>query len=169
MNTVLKDVLGGIHKIDMDTKVLHFREQLDKRPYVDVARNTSVKNISEYEKGTGKQLNEFKKGTPAHVKACISYNKLLHHFNIQNKYERISDGEKIKYVYLKSNPWNLETIAVKGYNDPKEIVEIAEKYIDYEALFVNELKKKLEDFYNALGWGLLPTEVNQKAEEFFSF
>lgn len=169
MNKVLKDVLGGINKDEMDEKVLNFRKQLDTRSYIDVARNTSVKNISEYEKGMGKQLNEFKKGTPAHVKACISYNKLLHHFNIQNKYERISDGEKIKYVYLKSNPWNLETIAVKGYNDPKEIVEIAEKYIDYEALFVNELKKKLNDFYSALGWGLLPTEVNQKANDFFSF
>jgi DNA polymerase elongation subunit (family B) len=169
MNGVLKDVLGGIGKADMDKKVLEFREKLNDEPYINVARNTSVKNISEYEKGTGKQLNEFKKGTPAHVKACISYNKLLHHFKIQNKYEKISDGEKIKYVYLTNNPWNLETIAVKGYNDPKEIVEIAEQYIDYEALFVNELKKKLEDFYSAMNWGLLPTDVNQKADEFFSF
>jgi DNA polymerase elongation subunit (family B) len=169
MNGVLKDVLGGIGKTDMDKKVLEFREKLNDEPYLNVARNTSVKNISEYEKGTGKQLNEFKKGTPAHVKACISYNKLLHHFKIQNKYEKISDGEKIKYVYLTNNPWNLETIAVKGYNDPKEITDIAEQYIDYEALFVNELKKKLEDFYSAMNWGLLPTDVNQKAEEFFSF
>lgn len=169
MNGVLKNVLGGISKNEMDEKVLVFRESLDSRYYMDVARNTSVKNISEYEQGLTKQLNEFKKGTPAHVKACISYNKLLHHFKIANKYEKISDGEKIKYVYLKPNPFNLETIAVKGYNDPKEIVEIAEKYIDYEALFVNELKTKLEDFYSALGWGLLPTDVNQKATEFFSF
>ena len=122
-----------------------------------------------YEKGLSKQLNEFNKGTPAHVKACISYNKLLHHFKIANRYEKISDGEKIRYVYLKSNPLNLETIAVKGYNDPKEIVEIAEKYIDYEALFVNELKTKLEDFYSALNWGLLPTDVNQNADKWFQF
>jgi DNA polymerase elongation subunit (family B) len=169
MNKVLKNVLGGISKGEMDQNVLEFRSSLDSRYYMDVARNTSVKNISEYEQGLTKQLNEFKKGTPAHVKACISYNKLLHHFKIANKYEKISDGEKIKYVYLKPNPFNLETIAVKGYNDPKEIVEIAEKYIDYEALFVNELKTKLEDFYSALGWGLLPTDVNQKADEFFSF
>jgi DNA polymerase elongation subunit (family B) len=169
MNGVLKDVLGGIGKTDMDKKVLEFRDKLNDEHYINVARNTSVKNISEYEKGTGKQLNEFKKGTPAHVKACISYNKLLHHFKIQNKYEKISDGEKIKYVYLTNNPWNLETIAVKGYNDPKEITDIAEQYIDYEALFVNELKKKLEDFYSAMNWGLLPTDVNQKADEFFSF
>ena len=169
MNTVLKDVLNGIAKNEMDAKVLEFRIALDNRYYLDVARNTSVKNISEYEKGLSKQLNEFKKGTPAHVKACITYNKLLHHFKITNRYEKISDGEKIKYVYLKDNPLNLETVAVKGYNDPIEIVQLAETYIDYETLFVNELKTKLEDFYSALGWGLLPTDVNQKAEEFFSF
>ena len=169
MNTVLTDVLNGIVKNEMDAKVLAFRIALDSRYYLDVARNTSVKNISEYEKGLSKQLNEFKKGTPAHVKACITYNKLLHHFKITNRYEKISDGEKIKYVYLKDNPLNLETVAVKGYNDPIEIVQLAETYIDYETLFVNELKTKLEDFYSALGWGLLPTDVNQKAEEFFSF
>jgi len=169
MNTVLTDVLNGIVKNEMDAKVLEFRIALDSRYYLDVARNTSVKNISEYEKGLSKQLNEFKKGTPAHVKACITYNKLLHHFKITNRYEKISDGEKIKYVYLKDNPLNLETVAVKGYNDPVEIVQLAETYIDYETLFVNELKTKLEDFYSALGWGLLPTDVNQKAEEFFSF
>jgi DNA polymerase elongation subunit (family B) len=169
MNKVLIDVLGGVGKNEMDETVLEFRASLDSRYYMEVARNTSVKNISEYEQGLSKQLNEFKKGTPAHVKACISYNKLLHHFKIANKYEKISDGEKIKYVYLKPNPLNLETIAVKGYNDPKEIVELAEKYIDFEALFVNELKTKLEDFYSAMKWGLLPTDVNQKATEFFSF
>jgi DNA polymerase elongation subunit (family B) len=169
MNIVLKDVLKGITKDAMDTKVLTFRAELDNQPYINVARNTSVKNISEYEKGSGATLGEFKKGTPAHVKAAITYNRMLQRFNIHTKYATIADGDKIKYVYLTDNPWNLETIAVKGYNDPKEITDIASQYIDYEALFTNELKTKLDDFYSALGWGLLPTEVNQKASEFFSF
>ena len=169
MNTVLKDILNGLSKDDMDTKVLQFRTDLDTQHYLNVARNTSVKNISEYEDGLTNQLNEFKKGTPAHVKAAITYNKLLHHFKIANKYQRISDGEKVKYVYLRDNPLNLETVAVRGDNDPKQIVEIAETYIDYDALFENELKTKLDDFYQALKWGLLPTEVNQNAAAFFSF
>lgn len=169
MNIVLKDVLNGVSKEVMDDKVLTFRQQLDTEPYINVARNTSVKNISEYEQGAGATLGEFKKGTPAHVKAAITYNRMLRHFNIHKKYESITNGEKIKYVYLTPNPWNLETIALKGYNDPKEITDIALQYIDYETLFVNELKTKLDDFYSALGWGLLPTDINQKANEFFSF
>lgn len=168
MNSVLKDILNGVTKDVMDSKVLEFRSNLSTKHYLDVARNTSVKNISDYNKGITK-LNEFRKGTSAHVKAAITYNMLLLHFNLHTKYEQISNGEKIKYVYLKENPLKLETVGLRGYNDPPEIVEIAENYIDYDALFENELKTKIEDFYTALNWGLLPTDVNQNANEFFSF
>ena len=141
-------------------------------PVNKIAKGGAIKELSKYDDGkwkSGTAVANFEKGTPAHVKAAITYNKLLHHFKIANKYQRISDGEKVKYVYLRDNPLNLETVAVRGDNDPKQIVEIAETYIDYDALFENELKTKLDDFYQALKWGLLPTEVNQKASEFFSF
>ena len=168
MNKMMKDILNKATKEDIDQKVLGFRDSMNSMSYLEVARNTAVKNISEYDLKTGK-LNDFRKGTPAHVKAAITYNSLLKHFKIENKYERISDGEKVKWLYLKQNPWNLETVAVKGYNDPQEIVELVNTYIDYNALFENELQKKLEDFYSALKWGNIPTEVNQNAQEWFSF
>jgi hypothetical protein len=94
---------------------------------------------------------------------------LLSHFGIDNNYEPIRDGDKIKYVYLKSNPFKIESLAVKGYQDPPEIEKMIEDYIDTDTLFDNELKNKLDDFYSALKWGNIPTEVNQFAEEFFSF
>ncbi len=93
----------------------------------------------------------------------------MKHFKLENRYERITDGAKVKWLYLKQNPWNLETVAIKGYGDPQEIVDIVNTYIDYNALFENELQKKLEDFYSALKWGNIPTEVNQNAQEWFSF
>jgi len=168
MNGMMKDILKKATKEDIDQKILGFRDSMDSMSYLEVARNTAVKNISEYDLRTGK-LNDFRKGTPAHVKAAITYNSLLKHFKIENKYEKISDGEKVKWLYLKQNPWNLEAVAIKGYGDPQEIVEIVNTYIDYNALFENELQKKLEDFYNALKWGNIPTEVNQNAQEWFSF
>jgi DNA polymerase elongation subunit (family B) len=168
MKGMMKDVLNKVTKADIDTKVLNFREQLNTMEYLDVARNTAVKNISEYDTGTNK-LGDFKKGTPAHVKAALSYNSLLAHFGIDNRYESIEDGAKIKWVYLAQNPYNLEAVAVKGYNDPPQIIELVKAYIDYKALFENELQKKLEDFYSALKWGNIPTEINQNAQEWFSF
>ena len=168
MKGMMKDVLNKVTKADIDSKVLTFRDQLNTMEYLDVARNTAVKNISEYDTGT-KKLGDFKKGTPAHVKAALSYNSLLTHFGIDNRYESIEDGAKIKWVYLAQNPYNLEAVAVKGYNDPPQIIELVKAYIDYKALFENELQKKLEDFYSALKWGNIPTEINQNASEWFSF
>jgi len=168
MKGMMKDILNKATKNDIDEKVLQFRGHLNTMEYLTVARNTAVKNISEYDMGNNK-LGDFKKGTPAHVKAALSYNALLHHFGLENRYEPIEDGAKIKWVYLTQNPFNLEAVAVKGYNDPKQIIELVKTFIDYKALFENELQKKLEDFYSALKWGNIPTEVNQNAQEWFSF
>ena len=168
MKGMMKDVLNKATKSTIDAKVLEFRDHLNTMEYLNVARNTAVKNISEYDIGNNK-LGDFKKGTPAHVKAALSYNALLHHFGLENRYEQIEDGAKIKWVYLSQNPYNLEAVAVKGYNDPPQIIELVKTYIDYKALFENELQKKLEDFYSALKWGNIPTEVNQNASDWFSF
>jgi DNA polymerase elongation subunit (family B) len=167
MNGMMKDILGKMGKTDIDTKVLTFRAELDNTPYIEVARNTSVKNMSEYD--VGGELNKFEKGTPAHVKAALSYNEMLRRLKLDTRYEPIVDGEKIKWVYLKENPYKLEAIAMKGYNDPQEIVELVTQFIDYDLLFEKELQTKIEDFYSALRWGNIPTEVNQNADEWFSF
>ena len=39
------------------------------------------------------------------------------------KYEKISNGSKIKWVYLKNNNLGLDTVAYKGYEDPPEIMK----------------------------------------------
>ena len=169
MNKFLLDVLRKTDKDTIDRNVLEFKSNLKDCAFIDIARNTAVKNLSKFDDASVTSMVSFKKGTPAHVKAALSYNALLHHFKLQNKYESIEDGAKIKWVYLTQNPYNLETVAVKGYNDPPQIIELVKTYIDYKALFENELQKKIQDFYSALSWGLLPTEVNQNAQEWFSF
>jgi DNA polymerase elongation subunit (family B) len=170
MNGILNDILQATPKEDVDNKILEFKDSLKDRHFMTIARNTSANNISQYgkmERGTA--ISQFKKGTPAHIKAAIAYNRLLTHLGIENNYEPIRDGDKIKYVYLKSNPFKIESLAVKGYQDPPEIEKMIENYIDTDTLFENELRNKLDDFYSALKWGNIPTEVNQNADEFFAF
>jgi len=169
MRQMLKDILKGMHKEEMDTKILEFKASLDDRNYLDIARNTAANNISEYVMDNVVGLKAAKKSTPAHIKSAIIYNRLLVHFGIDDRYEPISDGEKIKYVYLKKNPLQIEAVAVKGYQDPPQITDFIQQYIDTDALFDNELRNKLDDFYSALKWGNIPTEVNQNASEWFAF
>lgn len=170
MKQLLKDILQKMPKDEMDAHILEFKSSLKNRHYLEVARNISANNISEFSKvDAAGSINTFKKGTPAHIKAAIVYNRLLEKFDISDRYEPIRDGEKIKYVLLKSNELRIEAVAVKGYNDPLEIIKLIEEYIDIEALFDNELRNKLQDFYNALGWNILPTDENLNASDFFSF
>ncbi len=166
---LLKDILNKVLKETIDKNILAFNASMETMSYLDMARNTSANNISEYTTENGKGLRTYKKGTPAHIKAAITYNQLLKYYGIEKKFEPIRDGEKIKYVYLKENPLKIETVAIKGDNDPQEILDLIDQYLDTDALFENELRNKLDDFYNALGWGNIPTEVNQNASEFFSF
>lgn len=169
MSECLDAILNKKDKVTLDDMILNFRSVLNTMPFEAVARNTGVKNISEFDNKKVKGFKIFDKGTPAHVKASIAYNRWLRHHNLDKSYEVIKDGDKIKWTYLKKNDLGIDTMALKGYDDPPELVEFVNKYIDYDALFENELKNKIEDFYSALKWGKLPTDVNQSASKFFEF
>jgi hypothetical protein len=99
-----------------------------------------------------------------HVKAAIIYNDLLKHHKL-DKNERIKNSEKIKWVYLKENPLQIKQIGFKGYDDPPEIMEYIEQDVDRDKLFNKALKKKLDMFYDAMGWVLI--DKQDTLERFF--
>jgi DNA polymerase elongation subunit (family B) len=167
MSTVLMDILKDTPKDNIDDKILNYKREMVNQYFVDIAKNSAVKDMSKYE-FKNQALGEFTKGTPAHVKAAITYNKLLKHFNAPYKYEPMKDGDKIKWVYLKRNPLGLDSVALTGYNDPAEINEFIQKYIDYDLIWEKELENKLDDFYSAMRWDK-PNPNLAAASQFFSF
>ena len=90
---------------------------------------------------------------------------MLKYYN-KNKYEPIRNSDKIKWTYLKQNPFSLDKIAFKGYDDPKEVIDFIETYIDYDQLFEGQLKKKISMFYDALEWSF-PIDKKNTLERFF--
>lgn len=167
MSTVLWDILKDEDKMKLDQKILDYKDDMPNRNYIDIAKNSAVKGMSKYSTKT-QVLGEFMKGTPAHVKAALTYNQLLKYYSTAFKYEPMKDGDKIKYVYLKNNPLGLDTVGLTGYNDPKEILDLVEEYIDYDKLWERELKNKLDDFYSAMNWEN-PNPNLEKIGQFFSF
>ena len=79
----------------------------------------------------------------------------------------ISGGSKYPRNAIVSNPYGFETIALRGYLDPPEIVAFAEQYIDHNKMFTADLSNKFNDFYAAMSWGALPE--NNNAKKFFNF
>jgi DNA polymerase elongation subunit (family B) len=170
MSEVLIAILRGDDEMTLTDKIYDFKKALSTMSVVSIAKNSAVKELSKYipKKKDNRAMFQFNSGTPAHVKAAIAHNQLLVHYKCPTKHEPMRNGDKIKWVYLKQNPFGLDAVGFKGYNDPEEIMDLVRTYIDYDKIFERELLKKLEDFYGALGWGEVLSS-QKTAEQFFSF
>ena len=173
MAKMLKDILMGKTNEEINESLLEFKKSLPNLRINKIAKGGAIKELSKYDKGkwrkdSGLAIANFEKGTPAHVKAGITYNRLLKFFECPFKYEPIRDGEKVKWVYLKSNPLGIETVAFRDYNDPIEILDFINQYVDRDGIYKAELENKLTDFYNALKWEMASAD-SQNAKKFFEF
>ena len=154
MSLTLKGILSNEDKDIIDDRIIDFKKSMKNNKIEDIALPTGVKGLKKYiVSGKSGILSNLKLGTPAHVKASVRYNDLLKYLKEDN-IEPIRDRSKIKWVYLKDNPLGLESIAFKGYDDPRKILDIIEKYIDCDKLYKGALEKKIKMFYEALGWDL---------------
>jgi len=170
MSEILISILRGDGEMTLTDRIYDFKKSLSTMNVVSIAKNSAVKEISKYipKKKDNRAMFQFNSGTPAHVKAAIAHNQLLVHFKCAAKHAPMRDGDKIKWVYLKQNPFGLDAVGFKGHDDPEEIMDLVRTYIDYDKIFERELLKKLEDFYGALGWGAVLSS-QKTAEQFFSF
>ena len=169
----LKDILyrAGEEKISKD--VLELKENINSYDVFELAKNTSVKFISEKKNENFNPKNRVaftvKSGATAQCKAALMYNDLLVHFKLNKKVEPIYHGQKIKYVYLTDNPFGIDALALKGDGtDPQEILDIIETYCDKKRMYTAVLENKIEDFYQILGWKM-PSSETILASEFFDF
>lgn len=105
----LKHVMEMIMKQESDeeitSQIRKYKKELLKLDPEALAANIGINNIKKYIKG-GTPI----KGTPWHVKGVAGYRLLLKELGIENKYEDIKEGLKAKVVYVKKNPYGVETI-----------------------------------------------------------
>ena len=172
MTRILKAILAKVDKDKIDGFILNFKKSLYDQSIDDIALPTGVKGIKKYTKkkttrgfGGESMFTEMEKGAPVYVKASVVYNDLLKYFKANN-YEPIRNASKIRWVYLKDNPFNIDAVAFKGYDDPKEIMDFINQYIDRDKLFDKALKKKIKMFYDSMKWDM-PIDKKVSIERFF--
>jgi len=168
LGVVLDDILMEVPKEKIDEKIIAFKNRMKVADYNQISMPTGVKNIKKFiKKGDYTSiLTQYNKGTPVHVKAAIFYNDLIRYFKKQKKYQFISAGDKIKWVYLKQNPLGLDVVAYRGHEDPPEIIDFIKQHINYNKIFNTALKKKLDMFYGALNWDDI-VDKEKSMEKFF--
>ena len=167
LSKVLDDILADVPKEKIDERISVFKRNMNNLHYDVVANPIGVKGIGKYqEKDIESPFNGYKKGTPVHVKSAINYNSLIDYWYEGKRYEKISNGNKIKWVYLKENEFGFDSIAYKGYEDPPQILELIRKYIDHNKMYEQAMSKKIDMFYQALKWGGVE-DTTQSMSRFF--
>ena len=178
MEGFLRGVLTDVDKSELDDSLLKFKDNMKSISVFDIAKNTSVKFVSD--DGKHNYNPEHRRpfqhllGTNAWVKAALNYNDWLIKLGLENTYEQIHHGQKIKWVYVKENPYGFESMAMKADgNDPDEIIKFVDEYVDRKSMFEKELKSKLinknkEGIYDVLKWQF-PNSSMKTAETFFEF
>lgn len=138
-------------------------EAYEKMKTLNPEEMAFVMGVNGYEK-YAQQCNDFNlpKRMPIHVKAAYHYNLLLNKLGISNKYEAISSGDKVRYMYVTSpNKYNLSCIGFK-YEYPAEFNEIFTP--DYEKMFSSILYNSIGRFYDNVGWVIRKPTENVKVE-----
>jgi DNA polymerase elongation subunit (family B) len=166
---LLKQIMFGAPKSDIDKRILDFKKYVKDLPLGDIAKPTGVKQVASYidrKPGIGEIFSTLKLKCPINTKAAVWYNDLLRFKKLDKKYPCFREGDKMRYIQLKDNPYRIDVIGFTG-NDPEFIVEFMDKYADREQGFESSLMNKLVGIYEDLGW-VFPS-MHEKAGKFFKF
>jgi hypothetical protein len=148
--TSIKSVLETMLTKDessVQNEIAEFRNVFMSLPFEDIAFPRGISNVSDW---YVPDVRNPKSKTPINVKGALLYNQLLKSKNISNKYEVISNGDKIKFCYLKTpNPWGVNVIASPD-KLPKEFG--AEPYLNRELQFEKTYLTPLNNVLQVIGW-----------------
>lgn len=139
INQTNEDVIEYIDKVREETKL---------QDYLDISFPRGVNGLDKYKSNT----DIYQKGTPIHVRGALLYNYHIRRLGLTHKYALIQEGEKIKFLYLKTpNPFQENVISFFG-TLPKEFK--LDKYVDYKTQFEKSFYDPLKNVLECIGWDI---------------
>ena len=111
-----------------------------------VAFPRGVNNLEKYRSRT----DIYCKGTPIHVRGALLYNDFIRKNKLEHKYPYIQEGEKIKFIYLKT-PNPLHENCVSFFSDIPPEMKL-DKYVDYQLQFEKSFLEPLKNVLQCVGW-----------------
>jgi hypothetical protein len=158
-NDILEQVLKGEKKSNILNQIKVFKKQIldGTIPLSQLGNPTSIKKLEKYSARNtraGEIFTQIEKGAPAPVRAAVRYNDLLRLWQLDKKYNLITMADKVKWIYLKDNPYKIEALAFFDYQIPDKIQDFLNIYANRQMVFNTILLNKLEGFFSDLGWSL---------------
>ena len=163
----LKECINIIMNKDEDTFIDYvqaFKKSFMALPADQIAFPRSVNGLLKYTDSS----TIYKKSTPIAVKGALIYNHNIKTMRLGKKYKQIQEGEKIKFVYLKTpNPFggssgedhviSFPTVIPKEF----EIDDFVDMNLQFEKTFLDPLNTILKN----IGW---ETEKKNTLESLFN-
>jgi DNA polymerase elongation subunit (family B) len=167
---LIKKILFGSQKQEIDSYLLDFRNSISSIDWKKLLKPTGLKKMKEYiasPPSNGEIFSKLALKCPINTKSAIFTNDLLRYKKLDKQYPTFQMGDKIYIAYLKPNPYHIEVLALNGYEDAPEILDIVEEYLDRDMIFDSVLKNKIETIYEDIKWGV--PVFNRNINKFFAF
>ena len=145
LKQMFKTIISGSEsKVQQDIET--FRTYFKTLPPDEIAFPRGITNLTNYMDNQ----TIYKKGTPIHARGSIMYNKMLVDKSLTKQYNKIQNGEKIKFIYLRTpNHMKENVISFLDYL-PEEFG--LHRYIDYDTQFDKTFLGVIDPILQAVGW-----------------
>ena len=147
--TAIRDCMTVIMNKDEEQAqefIADFREKFTSLPVEDISFPRGCNNLNKW----SNPATIYSKGTPIHVRGALLYNFHNKKNKLTHKYPLIQDGEKIKFVYLKTpNKINENVISYLG-TFPREFG--LDKQVDYDLQFSKSFLEPIKVIMDTIGW-----------------
>ena len=145
LKAIFKEIVSGSES-QVQKSIDQFKTYFKTLPPDQIAFPRGISKITAFKDNQ----TIYKKGTPIHARGGLLYNKMLIDLSLQKKHQQIGNGDKIKFVYLKTPNILKENVVSFPEYLPEEFG--LHRYIDYDLQFQKTFLDAIDPILNAIGW-----------------
>jgi DNA polymerase elongation subunit (family B) len=159
--TAIKDAMKVImNGTEEDTQefISNFKDKFETLSAEEIAFPRGCNGLSKF----SNPATIYSKGTPIHVRGALLYNFYIKKNKLSHKFPLIQEGEKVKFLYLKTPNKIQENVVSFFQTLPKEFG--LDKSIDYDLQFQKSFLDPLQVIMDTINW---KAEKIANLDEFF--